>query len=290
MNSTALALTRPDELETIQRTGKLLAASGYFGAQGDSVQAIAQMATKIMAGREIGIGPFAAVNGIHIIQGKPAIGANLMAASVKGSGRYDYRVRQLDNEGCKIEFFQRAGDKWESIGVSEFTRKDALAAKTQNMDKFPRNMMFARAMSNGVRWYCPDIFNGNSVYVPEEIGAIVNGEGEVIEVPAVAIADPRQDVDFGKEDADKADAPTDEENDILSMWQVPMDAYVWAVNVGACDNEFEAKNSMKKIVDAHGGKLNTSNKAAVLLAFLRRQMDKLAAMEVDQAQPEVAPF
>ena len=28
-------------------------------------------------------------------------------------------------------------------------------------------MLFARAISNGVKWYCPDVFGG-PVYVPEE--------------------------------------------------------------------------------------------------------------------------
>lgn len=181
--TTALApVVHMDELEVIQRTGKMLAASGYFDAKGDGPQAVAMMATKILAGREIGIGPFAAVNGIHIINGKPAIGANLMASAVKGSGRYDYRVREISDKACRIEFFQRSGDKWESIGVSEFTADDARKAQTKNMDKFARNMLFARAMSNGIRWYCPDVFSGNAVYVPEELGATVDGDGNVVDV------------------------------------------------------------------------------------------------------------
>ena len=181
--TTALApVVHMDELEVIQRTGKMLAASGYFDAKGDGPQAVAMMATKILAGREIGIGPFAAVNGIHIISGKPAIGANLMASAVKGSGRYDYRVREISDKACRIEFFQRSGDQWESIGTSEFTADDARKAQTKNMDKFARNMLFARAMSNGIRWYCPDVFSGNAVYVPEELGATVDGDGNVVDV------------------------------------------------------------------------------------------------------------
>jgi hypothetical protein len=42
-------------------------------------------------------------------------------------------------------------------------------------------MLFARAMSNGVRWYCPDVTNGNAVYTPEELGAEVDEDGNVIE-------------------------------------------------------------------------------------------------------------
>lgn len=35
---------------------------------------------------------------IHIIQGKPTIGAGLIASTVKGSGKYDYKVVKLDDK------------------------------------------------------------------------------------------------------------------------------------------------------------------------------------------------
>jgi hypothetical protein len=41
-------------------------------------------------------------------------------------------------------------------------------------------MLFARAMSNGVRWYCPDVFSGAPTYTPEELGADVTESGDVI--------------------------------------------------------------------------------------------------------------
>ncbi len=167
-------------LDDVQRVAKLLAASGYFDAKGTSEQAIAQLATKVLAGREMGFSPFASVNGIHIIQGKPTVSAQLMAAAVKSSGKYDYRIRQMDTSACKIEFFERTAKGLESRGVSTFTDADAKAAGTQNMQKFARNMLFARAMSNGVRWYCPDVF-ASGVYTPEEMGAQVDGEGEIVE-------------------------------------------------------------------------------------------------------------
>lgn len=104
--------------------------------------------------------------------------ANLMAAAVKRSGRYNYKVREQSATTCTIEFFERNGQAWESIGVSTFTAADAQKAQTQNMDKFPRNMLFSRAMSNGVKWFCPDV-TGGPVYTPDELGANVDDEGNV---------------------------------------------------------------------------------------------------------------
>lgn len=183
METTALA-TRNDvisSLDDVRNVARLLAASNYFDAKGSNESAIAQLATKVLAGRELGFAPFASVNGIHVIQGKPSISANLMAAAVKGSPRYDYRVRKMEDAICVIEFFERIGGKLESLGTSAFTAEDAKKAGTQNMAKFARNMLFARAMSNGVRWYCPDVFSGNIVYTPEELGADVTADGDMIE-------------------------------------------------------------------------------------------------------------
>lgn len=170
--------------------GKVLAQSGFFE---DSRQA-SQAVVKVLAGREIGIGPIASMTGIHIIKGKPAVGAGIIASAIKRSGRYNYRIRKHDTTVCEIEFFERNGDKWEPVGISTFTADDARKAGTQNMDKFARNMLFARCISNGAKWYTPDIFGG-PVYTPEELGAPVNGEGEVIEGSARLVSTPAPDTE-----------------------------------------------------------------------------------------------
>jgi hypothetical protein len=140
--------------------GETFHKSGMFA----DIKSASQAVVKIMAGAEMGISPFQAMSGIHIIQGKPTIGAGLMASRVKASGKYNYRVTEMTDTICTVEFTENG----QSIGVSTFTIEDAKKAGTKNLDRFPRNMLFARAMSNGVRWYCPDIYEG-TVYVPEEM-------------------------------------------------------------------------------------------------------------------------
>lgn len=179
---TALAVRQTtiiNNMDDAARAAKAMAVSGYFQDAKQAEQAL----VKILAGREMGFGPFASMNGVYIIQGRPSIGANLMAAAVKGSGRYNYRVIEMTDTKCSIKFYEGK----EEIGVSTFTIEDARKAQTKNLDKFPRNMLFARAMSNGVRWYCPDVFSGNTVYTPEELGANVNEEGEVIDATVTTI-------------------------------------------------------------------------------------------------------
>jgi len=152
-----------NELTTVQDTismAKLFAESGMFA---DSKQ-MAQAFVKIQAGKEIGMGAFASMTGINIILGKPTLSAGIIASSVKASGKYDYKVKEMSDKICSIDFFQGK----EFLGNSTFTLEDAKKQSTKNLDKFPKNMLFARAISNGQKWFCPDVFQ-MSVYVPEEM-------------------------------------------------------------------------------------------------------------------------
>ena len=156
------------ELTTISTTeimniGKAFAESGMF----PDIKSAAQAVVKIQAGAEMGIPPFAAMSGIHIIQGKPTIGAGLMAANVKASNKYDYKVIEQTDKVCSIDFYKGK----EKLGNSTFTYDDAKKAGTKNLDKFPKNMLFARAISNGVKFYTPDVFSG-PVYTPEEFDVV----------------------------------------------------------------------------------------------------------------------
>ena len=164
--------------DDLQNVAKALVASGYFS----DVRSLSQAMVKIMAGREVGIGPFASMRGVYIIKGNPAYEANIMAAMVKRSGNYNYRVVKLDDKYCEIAFYENIDGKWEDIGHSTFTIEDAQRAGTQNLSRFPRNMLFARAMSNGVKWFCPDVMMGQTAYVPEEMEGLEEDNGSYVEV------------------------------------------------------------------------------------------------------------
>jgi hypothetical protein len=159
-NTAEIMELQKQDFSQLMTIGKAFAESGMF----TDTKTAAQAVVKIQAGAEMGIPPFASMSGIHIIQGKPTVGAGLLAARIQGSGKYKYRVKEHTEKTCSIEFFEGG----ESLGVSTFTIEDAKKAQTKNLDKFPRNMLFARALSNGVKWYTPDLFAG-PVYVPGEI-------------------------------------------------------------------------------------------------------------------------
>ncbi len=159
-----------------------LARSGYF----PNLKSVSQAMVKVLAGQELGIGPIRAMTDIHVVeleQGRTqmALGASLMASLIQRSGRFDYAVIELTDEACEIAFYEfreivGVKDATESrkrveLGRSRFTMEDAKRAKLAgkaNWQQYPRNMHFARAMSNGAKWYCSAVFGG-AVYTPEEI-------------------------------------------------------------------------------------------------------------------------
>ena len=173
--------------------GKVFVASGFF----PDTRSAAQAAVKVIAGQELGFGPVASMTGIYLLKGRITLSANLMAAAIRRSAKYDYNIKHLDDTRCEIAISR---DR-DVIGVSTFTIEDAKRAgltSGANWRSYPKNMLFARAISNAARWHTPDIFGGGAVYTPDELGAAVDGEtGEVIalrrdaerEVTAPRIAD-----------------------------------------------------------------------------------------------------
>lgn len=188
------SLSDPKEL------GTMLAASRYFEDAKDAAQAV----VKVLAGQELGFGPIASMTGVYIVKGRVTLSANLMAASIKRHPKYDYRVRDLTDELAVVVFFENG----EESGSSEFTMamaRQAGLANSDNWRKYPRNMLFARAVSNGAKWFCPDVFAGAPVYTPDELGAEVDETGDIIEGSIPAVTAPSEP---SRPDAPSEPAPT----------------------------------------------------------------------------------
>ena len=189
-----------ERFEGAYKLAHTLAASGMF----PDAKTAERACVKVMAGMEMGIAPMAAMTGIHVIEtgGRVSVtaGANLMAQCVKEHPYYDYKINEFTKQRCEIEFFGRIADRdseFVSIGISDFDMDDAKAANVSMKDgsnwrKVPRNMLFARAMSNGFKWYCPDAIGGLRIYTPDEVGAPTNDEGD-LDVSKAVFADAKID-------------------------------------------------------------------------------------------------
>lgn len=151
-------LAKPPQLSLaeIRELGDIFYTSGMF----QDVKNVAQAMVKIKAGEELGFTPFVSMGGVHVIQGKPSLGATLQASLLKDSPRYRYETKSISNEACTLLFFEKLDGQWKQVGESTFTLADAKAAKLAEKDvwkQYPRNMLFARALTNGMRWYTPDL-------------------------------------------------------------------------------------------------------------------------------------
>jgi len=154
---------------------------------------VEQALAVVLMGRELGIGPTTALTNIIISAGKPTLGAALVGALVQKSGRYRYVVTEMSDQKVAVDFFEVRPRGDEKLGTSVFSMTDAARARLGNSptwQQYPRNLLLARALTNGARWYTPSVFGG-AVYDPEELG--VAGVGPVPvepEVPGLAEEEP----------------------------------------------------------------------------------------------------
>lgn len=139
-----------------------------------------QALLKILAGGEMGFGPFASLVGIHIIEGKPSVGAHLQAAMIRRSGRYDYRIITSTAQACDLEFFAKQGAEWESLGHCTLTMEEAAQSGLAldrggklkaNWQRHPKDMLFASCVTQGYRQHTPDLASGVNAYDPDELDA-----------------------------------------------------------------------------------------------------------------------
>jgi hypothetical protein len=150
---------------------------------------------KILAGAELGLGPFAALTGVHIIEGRPSVGSHLIAATIRRSGCYDYRVVHSDATLCELAFLRLVGGKWQVEGHTILSMQEAMdqgfaiSSKTGKLKdtyrRHPKDMLFARCLTQGYRQFCPDAIGGAPLYDPDELdrntaGPVVDAEYQTI--------------------------------------------------------------------------------------------------------------
>lgn len=153
--------------------GDVFAKSGMF----PDVKSQSQAVVKILAGKELGLSPFESMASIYIVNGKLALTSKAISGLVKRSKSYDFIVKKLDDTECTVAIVKNEAE----IGTSTFTIKDAAKAGLVNKEvwkSYPKNMLFARAITNACRFYCPEVISG--YYATEELEDM----GETVGVPA----------------------------------------------------------------------------------------------------------
>jgi hypothetical protein len=134
----------------------------------------------IAMGRELGLNAATSLQLIHIIGGKPSLGAGARAMFLAQAG-YSWRPVVHTDKQCTLRFSYRGEIMTDVNGQPldvTITMDDAERAgwvqnsrgtgKAGNYDKIPKNMLFARVISNFHRWYAPQVV-GAQVYDAGEV-------------------------------------------------------------------------------------------------------------------------
>lgn len=121
----------------------------------------------VLAGRELGMPAIASLRGFHIVDGKHCLAADAIRALVMRSGQAKFfRCTERTPERATFEA-QRGDDPPLSL---TFTIQEAQQAgvikKGSGWEKFPADMLVARASSKLARLMFPDVVFG--LYSPEE--------------------------------------------------------------------------------------------------------------------------
>ena len=117
------------------------------------------------------ITPLEFIRTYHIIDGKPSMKADAMAAEFRKRGG-KYKVLSHTDAEAKAEFEFESNKTKFSYTMDE-AKKQGICFKSDgktlkdNWRKFPANMLWARMMSNACRVLCPEINSG--IYTPEEV-------------------------------------------------------------------------------------------------------------------------
>lgn len=194
MNQSLITRDLVNSLDELLKLSETLLKSGMLPAAVKSKEAAAAI---ILKGREIGMPAMESFSLINVIAGKPTIAPQGMLALIYRSHQLENLIISDDGLVC-IVTMQRKGHEphMERFGMDDAKRmmtqetiggekKTIPLADKYNWRQMPATMRKWRAVSACARVVFPDVIAG--MYTPEELGADVDEEGEVVEAVALRL-------------------------------------------------------------------------------------------------------
>lgn len=214
------------------RASEMIFKSNVFG----DIKSKEAAAIKIWAGDEYGFKPLQSMSMTDFIQGRPTLNAHGKATLINSSGDYRLKINELTNFVCSIDVCRKNDQgQWRVIGTRTFTMEDAAQAglttgnNAHSWKKYPRNMLYARCVSNIWRWDCAELNTRNwkGTQIVEFIEPELEAEAEVAPpmthtnyVDAESVETVETPADAGNEpqnDAEAVDMQTGEEIQVEAM-------------------------------------------------------------------------
>ena len=180
--------------QTIQSIAPVAQASRMFGVTEQ------QAAIVMLKGHELGLGLASAFEFIHVIDDKPSLSPKGALALIHNSGELEnLEIADMEDpktkapSKCRVTMKRKNGFEY----TVEFSMDDAQRAGVvksgSGWEKYPANMLRWRAVGYCADVVFPDVTGG--MYQPEELGAVVDQEGDpIISTPANIIDGVARDV------------------------------------------------------------------------------------------------
>lgn len=158
-----------EDIDSDIRLANALAQSGFYKDIRDAAAGV----VKLRIARELGLG-LRGISDVHIVEGKPTLSYQSILGMVRaytgplGTDRYSFKYLRRDEECVEIEWTING----EVIGTSKCDTDDAKRmglAGRGTWQKYPRQMRTARAVTEGVNAFMPEVIGG-SIYTPDELG------------------------------------------------------------------------------------------------------------------------
>lgn len=238
--------------ESVERLAANVAKSGLFGVKTPE-QALALM----MLAQSEGLHPMAAARDYHVIDGRPSMKAEVMLARFQQSGgRVTWDV--YTDSACVATFTHPQGGSVTIRWDLEVAKRAGLGGK-QMWSKYPRRMLWARVISEGVRTCWPAAVLG--VYTPEEIADFDNAPA----APPTATLLPSSPVDAG--------SPGDDDG-IADITEDAIFAASSIEGLKRIGEQLARRQFSKKVQDR-------------LRAAYKSHMSSLAALIVNESEPAI---
>jgi hypothetical protein len=140
------AFPTDDEIGATMRLAKALVESGFLPR---SVDTPAKAVALMLAGREMGMGPMAALRAISIIDGKPVIAADRQLALFKrAGGRAEFS--KLDENEAVLHLTHPNGDEHTESYAVQDAHRAGLTGK-DNWKRHPKAMLRSRCITAGLK-------------------------------------------------------------------------------------------------------------------------------------------
>lgn len=147
--------------EAIELMAKRVAASRLF----PGIQTPEAAFTLMLLCQSEGLHPMQAVRRYHIIEGRPSMRADAMLAEFqRQGGKVEWQERS--ESSVRAVFSHAAGGSVTITWTIEDAKRAGLWGKG-NWTKYPRHMLTARVISEGIRTVLPGVVAG--IYTPEEV-------------------------------------------------------------------------------------------------------------------------